>query len=76
MRSLNERWEEFLLLFEKDEIDCLILPKIGVIELSLSNQILANFKYFYQKSENSWDGFLMVFKTSLSVVHVKLYIHK
>ncbi len=71
VRGLDERWEEVLLLIDKYKIDCLILTEVGAFDFALVNQLFVNFKYFYQKGENSWGGVLMLFKSSLIVTRVK-----
>jgi hypothetical protein len=71
VRGLGERWEEVLLLSEKYKIDCLILTEVGAFELDLVNQTFVNFKYVYQKGENSWGGVLMLFRSNIPINRVK-----
>ncbi len=71
VRGLDLRWEEVILLFEKYKVDCLILIEVGAMDLSLVNQSFIDFKYVYQKGENSWGGVLMLFKTSLPTRRVE-----
>jgi hypothetical protein len=71
VRGLDERWEEVILLLDKYKIDCLILTEVGSFDFSVINQIFINFRYFYQKGENSWGGVMMLFKPSLPLVRVK-----
>jgi hypothetical protein len=55
VRGLDERWKEVLLLIAKYKIDSLILTEVGAFDFSLFQQAFSNYKYFYQKGEDSFD---------------------
>jgi hypothetical protein len=56
---------------EKYKTDVLVLLEVGAVDLELGQKVFVNFKFFYQKGENSWGGVLLIFKVSLPVVRVK-----
>ena len=71
VRGLDERREEVILLLGKYEVDIIILTETGKIDKGIVRQSFLNYRFFYQKGENSWGGVIVLVKKSLPVNRVK-----
>lgn len=59
---------------DKYKTDIIVLAETGKIEMDLVRQSFLNFKFFYQKGENSWGGVLLLVKKGISATRVKCEI--
>jgi hypothetical protein len=70
-RGLGERWEEVLLLLDKYKIDCICLNEVGNFERHRISQWFTNYKYYYQRGENSWGGVMTLIRTHIPVSRIR-----
>ena len=71
---MSERWEEVLHLRDKYVVSCVMFNEVGTFDQQVMRPAVTNYRFFYQKGENSWGGVLMLIKASIPSSRIKCQV--